>query len=121
MKKVKDLLEKPQKEQDAKIAENAEFIKLLKEERQEYLDNVTHWTQHEDKAASNFESINKALTALIRDRIHGYYFRKCMERGYITPIELEILEQLYNNYVALGGNGMISKEMETLRKLPIKE
>ena len=72
-------------------------------------------------ASANFASINNALIALIRDRIHGYYFRKCMEKGYITPIELEILEQLYNNYVSLGGNGMITKEMETLRKLPIKE
>ena len=115
------MLNKPKKEQDDKIAENAEFIKLLKEERQDYLNNVIHWEKHEDMASANFASINNALIALIRDRIHGYYFRKCMEKGYITPIELEILEQLYDNYVSLGGNGMITKEMETLRKLPIKE
>ena len=37
---LKNILSKPKEEQDIKIAENSEFIKMLKEERQEYLDNV---------------------------------------------------------------------------------
>ena len=41
LKEVKEMLNKPKKEQDDKIAENAEFIKLLKEERKEYLNNVS--------------------------------------------------------------------------------
>ena len=118
---VKEILTKPEREQNAKIEEQGAFINLLKEERQQYLDNVKHWDEHEHKAEDNFKGINNALIALIRDRIHGYYFRKCTEKGYITPIELEIVEELYKNYDSMGGNGMITREMETLRNLPIHD
>lgn len=118
---MKDILTKPEKEQNKRIAETEDFIKLLKDERQDYLNNVKHWSEHEDSSSLNFININNALTALIRDRIHGYYFRKCTEKGYITPIELEIVEELYKNYVGMGGNGMITREMETLRNLPIHD
>ena len=118
---VKELLTKPEREQNARIAETEEFIKMLKDERQDYLNNVKHWSEHENSASASFKTINNALTSLIRDRIHGYYFRKCNERGYITPVELEILEELYKNYEAMGGNGMIKKEMEILRNMPMHE
>lgn len=118
---VKELLTKPEREQNKRIAETEEFINLLKDERQQYLNNVKHWSEHEDNAASSFKAINNALTSLIRDRIHGYYFRKCTEKGYITPVELEILEELYKNYEVMGGNGMIKKEMEILRNMPMHE
>ena len=118
---LKEILTKPERDQNEKIAENTAFIQLLKEERQEYLDNVKHWADQEHKTDDNFTGINNALIALIRDRIHGYYFRKCTDKGYITPIELEIVEELYKNYESMGGNGMISREMETLRSLPIHD
>ena len=118
---VKELLTKPEREQNARIAETEDFIKLLKDERQQYLNNVKHWSEHESSASSSFNNIYNALTALIRDRIHGYYFRKCTEKGYITPVELEIVEELYKNYEKMGGNGMIKKEMEILRNMPMHE
>ena len=118
---VKELLTKPEREQNARIAETEDFIKLLKDERQQYLNNVKHWSEHESSASASFKNINNALTALIRDRIHGYYFRKCTEKGYITPVELEIVEELYKNYEKMGGNGMIKKEMEILRNMPMHE
>ena len=121
LKTIKDILQKPEQLQNEKIEEQGSFIKLLKDERQQYLDNVKRWDEHEKKAYENFKGINNALIALIRDRIHGYYFRKCTEKGYITPIELEIVEELFKNYSAIGGNGMISREMETLRTLPIHD
>ena len=119
MKAVKDMLTKPEQEQNEKIEQNASFIKLLKEEREEYLANVKRWDGHERKAEENFTNINNALTSLIRDRINCFYFQKCSDRGFITPIELEIVEQLYKSYSAMGGNGMISREMEIIRKLPV--
>lgn len=119
MKAVKDMLTKPEQEQNEKIEQNASFIKLLKEEREEYLANVKRWDSHEHKAEENFSNINNALTSLIRDRINCFYFQKCTDRGFITPIELEIVEQLYSSYSAMGGNGMISREMEIIRKLPV--
>lgn len=118
---VKELLTKPEREQNARIAETEDFIKLLKDERQQYLNNVKHWSEHESSASVSFNNINNALTALIRDRIHGYYFRKCTEKGYITPVEMEIVEELYKNYEKMGGNGMIKKEMEILRNMPMHE
>lgn len=39
---LKAILSKPEEEQNTRIAENAEFIKLLKDERKDYLDNVNH-------------------------------------------------------------------------------
>ena len=118
---VKELLTKPEREQNKRIAETEDFIKLLKDERQDYLNNVKHWSEHESSASASFININNALTALIRDRIHGYYFRKCTEKGYITPVEMEIVEELYKNYETMGGNGMIKKEMEILRNMPMHE
>ena len=85
------------------------------------MNNVKHWSEHESSASVSFNNINNALTALIRDRIHGYYFRKCTEKGYITPVEMEIVEELYKNYEKMGGNGMIKKEMEILRNMPMHE
>ena len=113
------MLTKPEQEQNEKIEQNAAFIKLLKEEREEYLANVKRWDGHEHKAEENFNNINNALISLIRDRINCFYFQKCSDRGFITPIELEIVEQLYKSYSAMGGNGMISREMEIIRKLPV--
>ena len=118
---IKDILTKPEREQNARISEIENFMKMFHEDKVNYLNNVQHWSEHEDKSDLNFININNALTALIRDRIHGYYFRKCTEKGYITPVELEIVEELYKNYEAMGGNGMIKKEMEILRNMPMHE
>ncbi len=34
---------------------------------------------------------------------------------------MEIVEELYKNYETMGGNGMIKKEMEILRNMPMHE
>lgn len=119
IKTVKDILTKPEQLQNEKIEQHSSFINLLKEEREEYLANVRRWDTHEQIAEENFANINSALTSLIRDRINCFYFQKCSDRGFITPIELEIVEQLYKSYASMGGNGMISREMEIIRKLPV--
>ena len=118
---VKEILTKPEREQNARLSEIENFMKMFHKDKVDYLNNVQHWSEHEDKSDLNFININNALTSLIRDRIHGYYFRKCNEKGYITPVELEIVEELFKNYETMGGNGVIKREMEVLRNLPIHE
>jgi len=123
-KNIKALIEKlsePEKKQDERIKQNEDFIKLLKDEREDYLKSMKHFYDHESISESNFVKINDALMSLIRDRINCFYFQKCSERGYITPIELEIVEDLYQAYKDMGGNGMITREMEIIRKLPVFE
>lgn len=42
LQQVKDILSKPEQEQNSRIAETESFINMLKDERQQYLDNVDH-------------------------------------------------------------------------------
>lgn len=43
-----------------------------------------------------------------------------IRRGYITPSELEILEESYDLYKRLGGNGFADALLIQIRKLPLK-
>ena len=43
-----------------------------------------------------------------------------IRRGFITPSELEILEESYDLYHKLGGNGFADAVMAQCRKLPMR-
>ena len=121
IKDIKDKIVQPEKEQDERIKKVEDYIDYLKDGRPEYDALLMHTAELETENKKSFEVINEALTCLIRDRIHGYYFRKCTEKGYITPIELEIVDSLFTSYKNSGGNGMIAREMDILNKLPVKD
>ena len=71
-------------------------------------------TQKRDRDANS-----KGTMLLLRVQLIEYH-EKWMERGYITKHGLENFVEMYDAYHALGGNGMVTKLLEEVKKLPIK-
>ena len=62
---------------------------------------------------------NEALKATIRNSILVIYYTQT-SKGYMTTFDLSNLTELYDSYLALGGNSFVKKCVEQLMKLPIK-
>lgn len=62
---------------------------------------------------------SKGTMLLLRVQLIEYH-EKWMEREYITKHGLENFVEMYDAYHALGGNGMVTKLLEEVKKLPIK-
>ena len=67
-----------------------------------------------------FRALKMGMQAMMRDRIVQAYYHY-IERGWITLHGLENVEKLYAEYHKLGGNGTVTKLVEDLRELPVKE
>lgn len=63
------------------------------------------------------KKLNKAVVAMLRDRIL-HLCEKYIELGNIPHKQWESLYCLYKNYKALGGNGFIDEEIDTVKRLP---
>lgn len=50
-----------------------------------------------------------------------FFGMQYIERGWISRDEYETMQDLYEPYVKLGGNGSGSKIMKELEKLPIRD
>ena len=59
------------------------------------------------------------VKALLRDRIIGNY-NSYMEKGCMPIYASENIEQMYQEYKALGGNGLVDGLMNRIRQLPIE-
>ena len=71
-------------------------------------------TQKKDRDANS-----KGTMLLLRVQLIEYH-EKWMERGYITKHGLENFVEMYDAYHELGGNGMVTKLLEEVKRLPIK-
>jgi len=60
------------------------------------------------------------VQALLRAQIIQVY-NKYIERGYLPIYERENIDELCNQYKALGGNGVITGLMEKLYELPTEK
>lgn len=61
--------------------------------------------------------VERGMQALLKDRIIQAY-NKTIEQGYCPIYCLECINELYEQYHALGGNGTVTKLVEELRHLP---
>lgn len=62
--------------------------------------------------------VNRKINEM-RQRQEADEARQCaVEKGYIPIYERENLEHMYDEYKALGGNGVIEDLVEKLRDLP---
>ena len=77
------------------------------------------WEQQKQTEAKQ-EANNKGTCALLRDRIVQSYYHY-FERGWITLHGLESVEKMYEEYHNLGGNGTITKLVEDLKELPVRD
>ena len=69
---------------------------------------------------AQFRALKMGMQAMVRDRIVQAYYHY-HDRGWITLHGLENVEKLYAEYHKLGGNGTVTKLVEDLRELPVKE
>lgn len=72
-------------------------------------------TQKKDRDANS-----QGTMLLLRVQLIEYH-GKWMERGYVTRHGLENFIEMYDAYHELGGNGMVTKLLEEIKKLPIKD
>lgn len=66
----------------------------------------------------DFECLKTSQRAMIRDRIvqaHDYFCNK----GTIGKYSLATLEDLFREYVQLGGNSFVAGMMDDIRALPV--
>ena len=66
------------------------------------------------------QATERGIRALLRDRIVQAYYHNT-KRGWITLHSLENVEALYQEYHALGGNGTVTKLVEDLRELEVRD
>ena len=72
------------------------------------------------QAEQRQKATERGIRALLRDRIVGAYYHYS-ERGWITLHGLESVEALYQEYHTLGGNGPVTKLVEDLRELEVRD
>jgi len=69
------------------------------------------------KMHKNGVAIQRGVQALLRAQIIQVY-NVYMVRGYLPIYERENIEELYEQYKALSGNGVIADLIEKLKELP---
>ena len=58
-----------------------------------------------------------AMVALLRDRFYQGY-KQYVQQGFYPIRDREIMQDIYDQYHVLGGNGVITHLMEELENLP---
>lgn len=66
------------------------------------------------------EAIKLGVQALLRDRIVQSY-NHYTEKGYCPIYAMENVEELYEQYHALGGNGTVTELVERLKDMPTEK
>ena len=123
-KNVKDLntnLKRPFDEQNKRIQALEDNLLKATELDEERFVTLNNFITKELELETKVDNLAAGMLALLRDKINGYYFEKCNTRGFITPTELEIVTALYDSYHKLGGNGLITREIEIINKFPVFE
>ena len=77
------------------------------------------WQRQKEENRRN-KAIEQGIQALLRDRVVTAYYHYS-DRGWITLHGLEAAEKMYTEYHNLGGNGTVTKLMEDLRELPVRD
>ena len=76
--------------------------------------------RRQKRADQRQKVVEQGIQALLRDRIVQAYYHYS-ERGWITLHGLENVEVLYQEYHALGGNGAVTKLVDDLRELEVRD
>lgn len=69
-------------------------------------------------------ALELGIQSLLRNEIRKEY-KECVNKEYCSLDDMENIQDMYDSYHALGGNGSITRLMEKLKKMdtdkPIKE
>lgn len=66
------------------------------------------------------KATERGIQALLRDRIVQAYYHYA-ERGWITLHGLQNVDAMYVEYHNLGGNGTVTKLVEDLREMEVRD
>ena len=72
------------------------------------------------KQRTENEAIRSGVRALLYDRITQAYVHYHDDMGFIPLDALRSIEEVYNNYEALGGNGVGKELFARLKELPTR-
>lgn len=75
--------------------------------------------QRKDKSDDQMNAQTEALKVIMVDRVR-HLGRTYIKQGYILLDDKETLQEMYNAYKALGGNGHLSMVMSEVEKLEVK-
>lgn len=117
---VKDLIDDISEKLDDKLNATNEDIASVDRKIQEVSTGISSLSDKVEELENILESTSKGTLSVVSDRINQAYttYRK---KGYIDGHTFEIMEHMYESYKALGGNGLIKKQMECIEKLEIKD
>lgn len=76
--------------------------------------------RRQKRADQRQKVMERGIQALLRDRIVQAYYHYS-DREWITLHGLENVEALYREYHALGGNGAVTKLVDDLRELEVRD
>ena len=76
------------------------------------------WWLQQNKSKKDYTQ--EALKILLKSELKKEYI-EFMQKGYVTFEDLENVNEVYEAYHNLKGNGTGTKMIEEIRKLPIKE
>ena len=89
----------------------------IKKSIQTYKKNVSDIVTKLDSVTSNMELIISSDKEGIKAFITTEYY-KAIEKGYIEPYTLQVLEERYETYLRENGNTFVGLQMDELRNLP---
>ena len=106
-KEIKEMIEKISKQNDEQYSMIASQDKKI----QSLSDDVKALREKEDQNS-------KADKDMLRDAMLRTYHNCYEVKGWISVNDLESFQHMYDDYVALGGNGMIPSVREKIMSLP---
>lgn len=78
-------------------------------------------TEAKQQAAEDKQcAVERGMQALLRDRLVTAYY-KYKDKGYITLHGLEAMDLMYTEYHNLGGNGTVTRLMEDMREMEVRD
>lgn len=77
------------------------------------------WKKQKEADARQ-RAVERGIQALLRDRILQAYYHYS-DRRWITLHGLENVNALYREYHALGGNGAVTKLVEDMRDMEVRD
>lgn len=82
-------------------------------------ENIRLKKEKEEVRSRHEQALENGMVCVLRKHLMDEY-NACMEKGYITPTELESGLAMYDAYKGLGGNGMIDHMKEEIETLHVR-
>ena len=76
--------------------------------------------ERELQRTSHETAIENGMVCILRKHLMDEH-ESCMEKGFITPQQLESGLAMYHAYKALGGNGMVDHMKDDIERLPLRD